>query len=171
MITVEMSESSSLPEWLIPQGSHLTDIFWIGGTKVGTLLGEAIVIPNPLLASDFSFHIKQRGSLLAKGRILGLQFRELFGSGLFHDLPKHANRMAAQLSSGNLEAGYQLDAKTETNQVFLILLNSLIENLGNNFAFYNWQKCDTDRSVIRLVTSWATNEAQVERIVSQVQSG
>jgi threonine aldolase len=148
--------------------AKLTDIFWIGGTKLGALLGEAIVIPNPMIAADFSFHVKQRGSLLAKGRILGLQFRELFSSGLFHSLPKFANEMATQLSCGVIDAGYQLEAETETNQVFPILPNDLINSLSKDFAFYTWEKRSDDHSVIRLVTSWATDESQVRKFVSQV---
>jgi len=149
--------------------AELTDIFWIGGTKLGALLGEAIVIPDPVIAADFAFHIKQRGSLLAKGRILGLQFRELFSAGLFHSLPKFANDMAAQLSRGIIDAGYKLEAETETNQVFPILPNEVIDSLNKSFAFYNWEKRGADQSVIRLVTSWATDEAQVRKFVAQVQ--
>ena len=88
--------------------SKLTDMFWIGGTKSGILFGEAIVIPNKKLAEDFAFNIKQRGALLAKGRVLGLQFRELFSNNLFFDLTRHANKMAEKLSKGIVKAGYEL---------------------------------------------------------------
>jgi threonine aldolase len=147
----------------------LTDAFWIGGTKVGALLGEAIVITNPSLAEDFAFHIKQRGGLLAKGRILGLQFHELFGpTDLFFNLARHSTAMAKKLATGIAKAGYALAADTETNQVFPILPNALIESLNKSFAFYVWEKRGQHSSVIRLVTSWATEEAQVDRLVEAI---
>ncbi|PUA18681.1 low specificity L-threonine aldolase [Glaciimonas sp. PCH181] len=149
----------------------LTDAFWIGGTKVGALLGEAIVITNPSLAEDFAFHIKQRGGLLAKGRILGLQFQELFGpTNLFFNLALHSNAMAKKLATGITNAGYELAANTETNQVFPILPNALIASLSKLFAFYVWEKRGEHNSVIRLVTSWATEEAQVDRLVEAINS-
>lgn len=146
----------------------LTDIFWIGGTKAGALFGEAIVIGNEALSADFSFHIKQRGALLAKGRLLGIQFLELFKNSLFFDLTKHANEMAQKLSAGIVDAGYRLSAKTETNQIFTILPNSVIEQLKKYFDFYVWEKFDAEHSVIRLVTSWATDRKQVDEFLRRV---
>lgn len=97
----------------------LVDIFWIGGTKVGALLGEAIVVCNPALKDNFAFHVKQRGGMLAKGRLLGIQFQALFGvKHLFLENAKHANAMAAKLAAGIVGRGYVLDAETATNQVF-----------------------------------------------------
>ncbi|KAF6829356.1 threonine aldolase [Colletotrichum plurivorum] len=150
--------------------AELTDIFWIGGTKVGALMGEAIVIGNPALASDFAFHVKQRGGLLAKGRVLGVQFLELFRSGLFLDLAAHANRMAALLSSGISQAGYEMAAVTETNQVFPMLPDGLVAKLEESYVFYVWEKVDGDRAVIRLVTSWATDREQVEAVIAVVRN-
>lgn len=146
--------------------AELTDIFWIGGTKVGALLGEAIVIPNQELRADFDFHIKQRGALLAKGRLLGLQFRELFRNDLYFELAEHTNAMAQRLSAGIREAGHSFLADTETNQVFPILPNALIEKLKDDFDFYVWQPHDADHSVIRLVTSWATREEHVDEFIT-----
>ena len=145
-----------------------TDLFWIGGTKAGALLGEAIVINNQSLAEDISFHIKQRGALLAKARLLGLQFLELFKEDLFFEASRHANEMAAKLSMAINSSNFKLAAKTESNQVFPILPNSLIENLNQNFEFYIWEKIDAQTSVIRLVTSWATDEMQVDRFIQQL---
>ncbi len=148
--------------------AELTDVFWIGGTKVGALLGEAIVIPNPSLRKDFKFHIKQRGGLLAKGRVLGLQFRELFRDGLYFDLARHANAMAQRLSSALANTGYRFAAATETNQLFPILPNALIDKLKDNFDFYIWEPHDETSSVVRLVTSWATQENQVDALAAEV---
>jgi threonine aldolase len=150
--------------------TELTDVFWIGGTKAGALLGEAIVIANEALTEDFSFHIKQRGALLAKGRLLGIQFLQLFKNGLFYDLTRHAHEMAKILSVGITSAGYQFAAETETNQIFPILPNSVIERLQGKFDFYVWEKFDAENSVIRLVTSWATEEKQVDAFLQGVKS-
>ncbi len=150
--------------------AELTDIFWIGGTKAGTLLGEAIVIPNVQLANDFSFHIKQRGGLLAKGRLLGLQFVQLFSDNLFFELSHYANTMAQKISNAVIEAGFLLTAETESNQIFPVLPNTLIDSLKEDFDFYIWGKVDDDYSVIRLVTSWATDEQQVDNFISKILS-
>lgn len=147
----------------------LVDIFWIGGTKVGALLGEAIVVCNPALKDDFAFHIKQRGGMLAKGRLLGIQFQALFGiKNLFLENAKHANAMAAKLAAGIVGHGYALDADTATNQVFPILPDVTISALLGYFSFYVWSKSDDGRSVIRLVTSWATDEHQVDAFLARL---
>ena len=117
---------------------QLTDIFWIGGTKVGALLGEAIVVNNPALQHDFRFYIKQRGGLLANGQALGLQFQELFRSELFLELSRKANHIAKILSIAIQQAGYNLAADTETNQVFAILPSTLIERLQGRLLLYVW---------------------------------
>jgi len=146
----------------------LTDIFTIGGTKNGALIGEAIVINNPVLQEDFAFHIKQRGALLAKGRLLGIQFVELFKDDLYFDLATHANQMAQKISEAIVTKGYELDAETESNQIFAIVPNSLIEMLSEAFAFYVWEKKDEAHSVVRLVTSWAVNEEKVDAFIEEL---
>ncbi|UVH56372.1 aminotransferase class I/II-fold pyridoxal phosphate-dependent enzyme [Variovorax paradoxus] len=147
----------------------LADIFWIGGTKVGALLGEAIVVCNPALKEDFAIHLKQRGGMLAKGRLLGIQFQELFGAAnLFTSMARHANAMAAKLASGITLAGHALAADTETNQVFPILPDPVIAALQKDFAFYVWGRANDGHSVIRLVTSWATDESQVDLFLSRL---
>jgi len=149
--------------------ASLVDLFWIGGTKVGALLGEAIVVCNPSLCEDFAVHLKQRGGMLAKGRLLGIQFQELFGDGqLFFSMARHANAMAAKLAAGITSAGYKLAAETATNQVFPILPNSVIAVLQEAFGFYVWSKSTDEHSVVRLVTSWATDEGQVDAFLSRL---
>jgi threonine aldolase len=149
--------------------ASLVDLFWIGGTKVGALLGEAIVVCNPSLKEDFAFHLKQRGGLLAKGRLLGIQFQELFSKdNLFSSMARHANGMAAKLAAGIASVGYALAAQTETNQVFPILPNAVVAALQKDFAFYVWGKSVAEHSVIRLVTSWATEGAQVDAFLSRL---
>ncbi len=146
--------------------AEVADVFWIGGTKAGTLLGEAIVIPNATIAHEFAFHLKQRGALLAKGRVLGVQFLSLFRDGLFEQAAVHANAMARTLSEGVVAAGHELAAATQSNQVFPVLPNEAIERLQEEFAFYVWRPVNDNASVVRLVTSWATDAARVDRFVA-----
>ena len=160
--------SSRLGDTSLRDIAELTDIFWIGGTKTGALFGEAIVIPNRALAEDFLFHVKQRGALLAKGRLLGIQFKELFSNDLFFKLADRANTLARKLSQGLTDAGYSLDAPTESNQIFPVLPDNVITTLQNNFDFYIWRKVDAQNSVVRMVTSWATEESQVDRFISDL---
>lgn len=148
--------------------AELSDVFWIGGTKVGALLGEAVVIPNRELAVDFDFHIKQRGALLAKGRVLGLQFAELFKDDLLFKLADKTNQFAQRLSNAITDNGYGLASPTESNQVFPILPNALIERLQTHFSFYIWEALDDQQSVVRLVTSWATDESQVDAFIKEI---
>ena len=146
--------------------AELTDIFTIGGTKNGALIAEAIVINNPAINEDFNFHIKQRGAMLAKGRLLGIQFLELFKDDLYFDLATHANAMAKKISDAFVNKGFKLFDETQSNQIFLILPNALIKELENNFAFYIWNQHDELNSVVRLVTSWATDENKVDELIS-----
>ncbi len=148
--------------------SQLTDLFSLGGTKNGALIGEAIIINNLRLAEDFAFNIKQRGALLAKGRLLGIQFLELFRENLYFELAGHANKMAQKLSRALVQKGYELAAETESNQIFAILPDTLIEKLSVEFTFYTWQKYDEERSVVRLVTSWASDEKKVEAFLELI---
>ncbi|MEG2804954.1 aminotransferase class I/II-fold pyridoxal phosphate-dependent enzyme [Stenotrophomonas sp.] len=151
--------------------ASLVDLFWIGGTKVGALLGEAIVIANPALVPDFGFHLKQRGGMLAKGRLLGIQFQALFGpEKLFTTLAVHANAMAARLGAGIVAAGGRLATATQTNQVFAILPDAVAAAVQARFAFYVWEPADAGHSLVRLVTSWATTEANVDAFLAELRA-
>jgi len=145
------------------------DVFYIGGTKNGAFLGEAIVILNDKLKTNFRFSMKQKGALLAKGRIFGVQFSELFRNGLFFDLAIHADAMANKLAKGIREAQYGFLAEPQTNIIFPIFPNSLISNLEQSFSFHHWVKINNDKTCIRLVTSWATKEEYVDKFVSDLQ--
>lgn len=135
---------------------NLVDAFYIGGTKNGALLGEALVICRESLKEDFRFHMKQKGALLAKGRLIGIQFLELFRDDLYFDLAKHANRMAGLLKADITKAGFRFLVNSPSNQLFPILPDRLIAELQKNYLFYVWSKVDEEHSAIRLVTSWAT---------------
>ncbi len=149
---------------------RLTDAFYIGGTKNGALLGEALVISNDALKEDFRYHIKQKGGMLAKGRVLGIQFEELFRDDLFFELAKHANAMAQLIVRELKKGGCEFLTDSPSNQIFPILSNDLIAKLQKNWAFYVWQKLDEKRSAIRLVTSWATKEEVVREFLKEFQA-
>ena len=134
----------------------LVDVFYIGGTKNGALIGEAIVIVNPDLKDRFRYNLRQRGGLLAKGRAVSLQFLELFRDDLYFEIANHANSQARQLAAGIRECGFQILVDAPTNQVFPIFPNALIERLEKDYGFHVWEKFDAQSSVVRLVTSWAT---------------
>lgn len=145
--------------------SKLVDSFYIGGTKNGALLGEALVISSQDLKEDFRYHIKQRGALLAKGRLLGIQFLELFKDNLFFDLAHHANRMAYMLKRDLSELAFDFLTYSPTNQIFPILPNKLITHLEKKYGFYIWSNVDSKTSSIRLVTSWATQKDAVQNFI------
>lgn len=143
----------------------LTDVFYIGGTKNGALFGEALVICNDQLKPDFRFMIKQRGAMLAKGWLLGIQFEELFQNNLFYDMAAHANEMAVQLKQALTAKGFAFASDSATNQLFPVLPDALVEKLSQNFTFNIDRKWDDSHTVIRLVTSWATTKEGVEAFV------
>lgn len=157
-----MAEASDLN---LEQVAELTDIFYLGGTKNGALIGEAIVINNKELQQDFAFNIKQKGALLAKGRLLGIQFLELMKNDLYFELAKHANQQAMKMKNAMEEKGIQFLADTHTNQIFPVLSNDLIEKLSEKFEFYVWKKIDDKFSAIRLITSWNTSDEPVNEFI------
>lgn len=148
----------------------LVDAFYIGGTKNGALIGEALVICRDSLKEDSRFHMKQKGALLAKGRLLGIQFLELFKDNLYFELAMHANRMAGLLRDEISKAGFSFLTHSPSNQIFPILPDSLIAELQKKYSFYMWQKMDEDKSAIRLVTSWATKQEAVEAFIEDMKN-
>jgi threonine aldolase len=154
----------------LPELSSLVDAFYIGGTKNGALIGEALVINNPLLKPDFRYMIKQKGAMLAKGRLLGIQFLELFKDNLFFDLARHANQSAERLTEGIAALGYSFQTDSPTNQIFPILPNKIIAELDKAYCFYIWSPMEKDHSSIRLVTSWATPDSAVEDFLTDLEN-
>lgn len=146
----------------------LTDIFYIGGTKCGALLGEAVVIVNPELKKDFKYHLKQRGALTAKGRSMGVQFDQLLRNNLIFDLARHANLMAGKLSNAFKSFGYPMLIDSDTNQIFPVLPNPVIQKLQQEYGFLIWKIIDSDYSSIRLITSWATPEEKVDKFIEDL---
>jgi threonine aldolase len=150
--------------------ARLTDVFYIGGTKCGALLGEAIVVPNEQFQGDFGYHVKQRGAMLAKGRVLGVQFSALLRDGLIFNLARHANQMAKRIADAAEKAGYSFMALPQSNQVFPILPYTAIEKLSDKYDFYVWQQTDSNHAAIRLITSWATPEYKVDAFARDLAS-
>ncbi|MBB5639006.1 threonine aldolase [Pedobacter cryoconitis] len=145
-----------------------TDVFYIGGTKNGALLGEAIVINNPLLREDFGYNLKMRGALLAKGRLLGIQFIELFKNDLYFEIGAHLNRTAAELSEGIKKLGYELSIDSKTNQIFPVFPNSVIAELEQKYDFYVWEHLVGEKAVVRLVTNWAISNQIVQQFIADL---
>lgn len=144
----------------------LCDVFYIGGTKVGALCGEAVVFTKNNTPKHFMTIVKQRGALLAKGRLLGVQFDALFTNNLYFDISKHAIRMAELLKQGLLEKGYRFFIDSPTNQQFIILENAKMEELKKEVAFSFWEKYDENHTVVRFATSWATKEEEVNALLN-----
>lgn len=145
-----------------------TDIFYIGGTKNGALLGEAIVINNPDLQKDFSYNLKMRGALLAKGRLLGIQFTELFKDNLYFAIGAHLNKTASRLTDAFHQNGYSFLTISKTNQIFPILPYTVIYKLREKYDFYIWKKIDHENAAIRLVTSWATEGTVIQNFIKDL---
>ena len=149
--------------------ARYTDIFYIGATKCGALLGEAIVFNQTALAEYFSFYIKQKGALLAKGRLLGLQFLTLFQNNLYEELGRVANTQMKRINEAFVAKGIGFLSDTCTNQLFPILTEQQIAQLSADFDFYLWQKVDAEHTAIRLITSWATEDSQVEALLRVIE--
>ncbi len=144
--------------------AELCDVFYIGGTKVGALCGEAVVFTKNNMPEHFVTRVKRQGALLAKGRLLGVQFDTLFTDNLYFDISRHAIDMAEQLKQIIKEAGLEFYLESPTNQQFIILDNTTMEQLRKDVVFGYWEKYDEDRTIVRLATSWSTTQRDLERL-------
>ena len=144
--------------------ARLCDVFYIGGTKVGALFGEAVVISNPVIARDFRYIMKQRGGMLAKGRLLGVQFDALFTDNLYFEISAHADRLADQLKDKLMELGYCFFMPPQSNQLFPILPARVREYLAQKYTFIEMDKLDDGYVVCRFCTSWATQQENVDAL-------
>ena len=148
--------------------ARLCDIFYIGGTKVGALFGEAVVITKPELKLDFRYLIKQRGGMLAKGRLLGIQFQVLFENNLYMEISGYAVRLADRLRAAFEKAGYPFLVENKTNQIFPILPDKRLEQLKEQYSFSYQQRIDKEHSAVRFCTSWATKEEDVDSFIREI---
>jgi len=153
------------------------DAFYIGGTKIGALFGEALIINNETINRDFRFMIKRSCTLLAKGRLIAIQLKALFEdptgnydfkNSLYYQLAKHENEMAIKIADGLKKKNIPLWLPHQTNQVFPILPNDKIAELEKDFFFYTWTPYDKEHSVIRLITNWNTTEEEVEKVIEAI---
>ena len=144
--------------------ARLCDVFYIGGTKVGALFGEAVCITNPALKEDFRYLIKQHGGMLAKGRLLGVQFKALFEDGLYFELGKHAVAMADKIRATLEELGVPSLVPGTTNQIFPILADDLLAELEKEFTFVEQERVGPTHRAVRFCTSWATTEENTDAL-------
>lgn len=148
----------------LPYLAHHCDVFYIGGTKVGALCGEAVVFTHNNAHPHFFNIVKQHGALMAKGRVVGLQFETLITDNLYFDISKHAIDMAMQMKQIFKEAGYPFLVDSPTNQQFVILPNEELPRLSQNILFETWGKVDPTHTACRFVTSWATTKEEIEEL-------
>ncbi|MBQ8592660.1 MAG: low specificity L-threonine aldolase [Lachnospiraceae bacterium] len=161
---------------LTAEGNDLTmadiarccDVFYIGGTKVGALFGEAVVIRNKDLQKDFRYFIKQKGGMLAKGRLLGIQFSTLFENDLYFTIAQHANKLADEIRAALNRKGYSYLVENTTNQIFPIMPDEHLKILSDKYGYCYQAKIDDTHSAVRFCTSWATTEENVKRLVEDI---
>ena len=153
----------------LQQIARLCDVFYIGGTKVGALFGEAVVFTNPIYCNKhFRYHIKQQGGMLAKGRLLGIQFLELFSNNLYMTIARHAVRQAMRIKEAFAAKGIAMLVDSPTNQQFVILTPAQIAALNEEFLFSIWATIDSEHIAVRFCTSWATKTESVDRLIEAI---
>ena len=157
---LEASGCNVLPKDL----PRLCDVFYIGGTKQGALFGEAVVFSDTHLSEDFRYFIKQNGGMLAKGRLLGIQFETLMNEGLYFKLARHADRLADDVRAAFQRKRIPFLVENTTNQVFPVVANDILPRLEENFGFERWQVVDENHTAVRFCTSWATPQSAVDEL-------
>ena len=155
-------------DFTLPLLAELCDAFYIGGTKVGALFGEALLILHPALKKDFRYILKQRVGRLAKGRILGLQFLALFSDDTYFRISRHADQLACRLRDALTVCGCPFLIRSDTNQQFPVLPDSVLEKLRQKYGFSYWQRTDETHSAVRFCTSWATREEDVDMLIRDI---
>ena len=145
-----------------------SDVFYIGGTKVGALFGEAVVITNPELKPDFRYNIKQHGGMLAKGRLLGIQFETLFENDLYFEIAKNAIRQAERITECLTALQVPFTVTPQTNQLFVVLSDEVCDRLSGKYVLEYQEKFDETHSVMRICTSWATRQEDVSQFMGDL---
>lgn len=161
---------ASDPELSLCDLPKLCDVFYIGGTKQGCLFGEAVVIVNDALKRDFRYMMKRSGAMLAKGRLLGLQFEVMFADGLYESLSAYAVEQARRIRSALIEKGVEMLIDSPTNQLFPILSHAQRIKLEGKYALCYWEKVDGEREALRICTSWATREENVDALIQDIRN-
>ena len=152
----------------LPDLAALCDAFYIGGTKVGALFGEAVVITNTAMKKDFRYIMKQKGAMLAKGRLLGVQFDAMFDNDLYFEMGRHATGLALKIRDAFAAAGYPFLIESPTNQQFVVLPDSKLAILERDFAIEYMERVDADHSAVRFCTSWATKAEDVDTLIETI---
>jgi threonine aldolase len=150
--------------------ASLCDMFYIGGTKVGALFGEAVVITNEELKQNFRYSIKQHGGMLAKGRLLGIQFSTLFTNNLYFQIAEHAIHEAQRIKSALEDKGISFLIDSYTNQQFPIFTQHQLTTLSQDFLFSIWQRIDDNHTAVRICTSWATKSENVDKLILAIRN-
>lgn len=161
--------TSSRCDITLKELATLADIFYVGGTKQGALFGEAVVICNEAYKRDFRYHIKQNGGMLAKGRLLGIQFETLFTDDLYFKIASHANNQALRIRDAFIRKGFDFLMDSPTNQQFPIVTQELATIIGKEFGYTFWKRVDEERIAIRFCTSWATKVENVDKLVDFIE--
>ncbi len=154
----------------LPFLARTADAFYIGGTKQGALFGEALVIVNDALKPDFRYVLKQKGGMLAKGWLLGIQFSELFRDGLYFELSDHAQALAMRLKAALTEWNVPFLVDSPTNQQFPVLPDAVLDALAEKYSFSEQQRVDATHRAVRFCTSWATQQAQLDALISDLRA-
>jgi threonine aldolase len=157
---LEASGCNVLPKDL----PRLCDVFYIGGTKQGAMFGEAVVFSDTRLGEDFRYFIKQNGGMLAKGRLLGIQFETLMNEGLYFKLARHADRLSDRVRAAFQRKGIPFLVENTTNQIFPVLPNEILPRLEEAFGFERWQTVDENHTAVRFCTSWATPQSAIDEL-------
>ena len=153
----------------LPTIAQLCDAFYIGGTKNGALFGEALVICNDSLKKDFRYIIKQKGGMLAKGRLLGVQFVALFEDNLYFELASHSNKMAMLIKEACIKKGLSFLVPSTTNQQFPIMSNETLKKIKEKYQYCFWKEIDESHSAVRFCTSWATKLSNVQELIAEIE--
>lgn len=157
---------SSETDVTLPMIAEYCDAFYIGGTKVGALCGEAVVFTKENMPPHFLTMVKQHGALLAKGRVLGIQFDTLFTDDLYFKISRHAIEMADYMKEGLKKKGAVFYLDSPTNQQFLIMENTKLQKLAEEVCYSFWEKIDENHTIIRLATSWATKKEDIDSLLA-----
>jgi threonine aldolase len=162
--------TADINDLALPDIAALCDVFYIGGTKNGALFGEALVITSDALKKDFRYIMKQKGAMLAKGRLLGLQFIALLEDDLYFKMARQANALAGQIKAACEAKGYPFLVDSPTNQQFPILPDSVLHKLGEKYGYSYWQRIDETHSAVRFCTSWATKPEDVAALIKDIEN-
>ena len=159
---------SSGCDYTLAEMARMCDVFTIGGTKLGALFGEAVVFTDPELGRDFRYFIKQNGGMLAKGRLLGIQFEALMTGGLYEQIARHEVQLAMRLRDGIRAKGWEFLVDSPTNQQFPILPEAVLGRLGSRFGFSRWQDMGGGMTAVRFCTGWAAAQEQIDSLLEAI---